>query len=340
MRLRLGILVAGIALADPALAENIPSLELELTTSPGAARTCEPRSVLESKVAERLGRNPFSVPAERRVSVRLEALGDTHSARIAVIDLETHEVLGERELTSVDCQELFDAIALSIGLIFDPLGKGSQPPGQPDSPPTSAPDPDPARSVEPTALAAPAGTDPASPSGTQAIDELSVSVGPWLSAGVGPAASVGLRPSISLSMSHLRIGIEAGYDFPTSATVERRSGVAVELISARVLGCFLESPWLGCVVLAAGAHRATGEDLESAEGATTPYSAAGLRLGLVLEVSPRVSLRPELEALLTLTRTTFRVSNEPAWVSPVGSVGFGCAVEFELLEHRRIRDGS
>jgi hypothetical protein len=302
---------------------GVPRLRLELIVAPELTGRCGGPRDLEARIAERLGTDPFGArPTEAELVLWVEVDHDPSGLR-ATVDLigsASGESSGARALSSAACAELFDAIAVSVAVRLDPLGTALSEPAATTTTTTT---------TTATPLVAAAASDSAPDAWT-----LAAHLAPWGSLGATPELSLGLRAGVTLDHATLRLGVEGRYDLATEARVARQSGVEVALLAVHALGCILPRPWFGCAAVVAGAHRATGQGLEDAQAITTPYVGAGLRGGVDVPLGAGLSLRPEVEVQLALTRTTLRVSDAPAWVSSDVSAGLGVAIVYALGRSR------
>lgn len=153
-----------VARALPALAEDATTFRLSWVRGEGAG-SCPDVRALEARVAERLGRNPFSDAAAQSIEGSVALDKSELKAELRVRD-SGGIARGAREIRAqgTDCVELADAVVLAVALAIDPnaaLGG----PANTAAPRPPAPPPPPLAPNEPPALAAcPPARCPAPPS--------------------------------------------------------------------------------------------------------------------------------------------------------------------------------
>lgn len=119
------LMVAGwIALlgsATTALADDTAQgVVLSLVRGDGADG-CITADLLEDEVRERLGRDPFTRPVRQHIECLMTKEGVSFVARLYERDLSGRRT-GDRELSvsTANCRDLDDALALSVALLIDP----------------------------------------------------------------------------------------------------------------------------------------------------------------------------------------------------------------------------
>ena len=198
------------------------------------AETCAPAEVIASGVRARLGRDPFTTPAERHIEGWVERRDDRWLAHLNVTGPDGGAI-GARQLESSEatCATLVDAVTLAVVLMIDPQASLAAP--QPPEPPKTAtgahPDPTPAALAAPQpppmpvvpAQAVTAREPSPQPPGarepglamTAALRALAV----W---GVLPRVSAGVEAGAELELSR-RVGFGAAVGFlPTVRTDDKR----------------------------------------------------------------------------------------------------------------------
>ncbi len=116
-----------------------PPVRIEVDPSPDEAQ-CPSLQSLMADVRRRMGRDPFSDDASRRLTVRFRRGSEGWGARITVRD-DLREGRGVRELArrSPTCLELLDAVGLAVALAIDPEAPLVAAPPAPPAPVCPAP---------------------------------------------------------------------------------------------------------------------------------------------------------------------------------------------------------
>ncbi len=322
-------LVGLLALATPSAAWSRPQARLLHVREPGADR-CPSAEQLRSRVAERLGYDPFRDDAHMtvRAAFRLDERQENRlAAEVEAFD-DRSTLLGRRSLASTDetCRDLADSVVLAVTLLLDaPTSNGSNgsaaaPATGPASPPIAS---GPLR--EPGA-----GPPPARPTPAPALP-WTVSVGLDLVAGVGfaPAPSVGARLTASLRRGPWSVVAGGRFDLPAEGryavgTVE----TAVRL--GELAGCGHLGRGFLCIVGAAGAIAADGTNVLQARRTVGPFGTLGARVGGDLALFGPVALRASADVATLLVRTNITVGPETLFTTPAlgGTVGIGLVGRF------------
>ena len=152
------------------------------------AEGCPGEEWLRSAVTTEMGSDPFVLPPERTVVVRLERSRGGYEATMQIVSLDAF-VLGERKLTStVDrCEPIVGAVALAISIALHHLALSEAPPRQqaPLEVSTRSPSPPAAPRNEPASTRPPARPPPDRTA-------LAVSLGGVVSDGAAPAVAIGV----------------------------------------------------------------------------------------------------------------------------------------------------
>jgi hypothetical protein len=100
--------------------EQAQGVDLSLVRGEGAD-ACITAEVLEDEVARRLGRNPFTRPVRQHIECLVLREKGAFIVRLYERD-QVGRRMGDRELfvSTTDCRELDDAMALAVALLIDP----------------------------------------------------------------------------------------------------------------------------------------------------------------------------------------------------------------------------
>lgn len=286
-----------------------------------SAPGCPTREELGDAVAARLGYDPFDDGASRsatppqRVSVEVAFAKGTYTGKLVLG--------GTRALTSTNCRELVDSLAVAVALGLDPESALRPPPTAAPTASTVAP---PAPSVSspgpamppPAASTAPPTAQPAQPASPFAART-------WL----GPLASVGDTPSPTLGLglggevqvlTHLAFEGEVSSTLPSSVRIGRGGrGTGYGSVTQLVLAaCIPFAPLSLCATGSAGFFYADAGDVDVARAELTSYGAVGLRASFRLALSSRLFLRAQLDGQAPIARTELRIDGASLWeTSPV-----------------------
>ncbi|MCK6550710.1 hypothetical protein L6R52_33040 [Myxococcota bacterium] len=311
-----------------------PRLALDYVVDVSAS-SCEPAASFRARVAERLGRDPFREPATARAHVIVSRHGAAFRAQLRVESLPSGRTIGGRRIDGGSCPELLDAVALSLGLALEVLAVEAEEPVapvvEPVAPVVEHVEPVVERAAEPVVERAiePGRAEPPAPARTvHTPTRLSVLLGPGLSVGAGPKPSIGVRAGLALAHEELRALLGGRYELPTDVDVGGGGGIAVGLITGELAACYAPDLWFGCAGVSAGVHRGIPRALDRSHTVSTPYVAAGARAGLAVSMTRAVAVRFELLLDVELTRTTLRVSEQPAWTTPAVNGGLGVSLEW------------
>ena len=135
----------------------VPPTRLVYVPPQKIAADCPTKLEVEEGVAERIGRSPFSEPADKIVVLTLDDAPSSSpspspslKARVELFDPDLKKV-GERDLESgAGCSDLVEAAELAISIALAPsLALGEKPPPPPPPPP-----PDPKPNAAPLAVEA------------------------------------------------------------------------------------------------------------------------------------------------------------------------------------------
>jgi len=343
----ISVLVAVLAAAsDPAVTgaasrlsaqADLGAVSLVLERGAGT-ESCPGEEDLRAAVAERLGFDPFSQGAAREIRCTVRRSEGAFRARIEVVALGA-AATGGRDLISHrgDCQELAEAVALTIVIAINPLIAARPPPAM-----TVAPTPEP--------VAAPAGAEPPRPPATippppaappPAVStvarpaaapqrapsyELRFGADVALAVGLGPSAApaVGLDGQVRRRALSLDVGARL---FGQSSVTAGMGSAAVSLWSASVGACIHRGVLAACAVGSAGQFSAKGSGFATVRDSIAPYLAVGGRGVAEIPIGDRLRLRWTVEVAAPLVTVHVTVDDNDVWTSPslnaLSSLGLG-----------------
>jgi hypothetical protein len=234
--------------------------------------------------------------------------------------------VGARELSSTapDCKELSASVALAIAISLDPARAVSAPPPA-DAAPESAPAP-PFYTVAPSPQPGPlrhvAETRPVRTSA-------GIDVHGAIGSAPAPALGLGLRGDVRFG--RVELGLEGRADLPASTRAAHGGDVSAQPIFATFATGVDVGGFVGCALGSGGVLLGSAASAPAGGRAATPFAGAGLRAAFDVRVSPRLTLRPYIEAEAALARTRLVYAGREAWRAPPGFASGGVAVRVALF---------
>lgn len=293
-----------------------PSVALTYSRE-GAATGCPERARLEDAVSSRLGYVPFSMQAPTRLDVALE--GGTQGLRASIRRISADgNVTGTRALNSTasGCDSLFEALAVTVALVIDPLFDADRVVAEKRPPPPAPP----VEVVTPPAL--PPKVKRA-PEPVDAVKEVEPMDRLWLSAGAAGGLLPSWAPVIALGVQRrwtlLSLGLEVSGLIPVRAPVGLLEVEGGSLACTTMLGFHLGVVTLG-PVLTLGATRVEGRGTPTAQGQTVFRLEAGARAALQVPLAGAFSWLVQVEGVVSVRRLVLVVGDEPVWSAPLGGV--------------------
>lgn len=307
-----------IACAGPAAAD-VPLVLLRY--DPAGLSQCPTEEDLRGAVAARLGLDPFKAPAELEIAVQLSR---DQEGLVAEVVVKEGGASGLRRLSSRsgDCRELAAALVLTLSLVIDPLASMSRTP-EPPAPrraETSTTASEGATAAPLWAVSDRAERAPAP--GPSWMIQAALLAGFGLTPSPGPGAALG----VGVGGARWSVALEGRFLPPTEVQLARGTGISVALINGALLPCVRPHAKVElCGLLAAGAHRAQPLNLANPHPVTTPFVAAGGRVGAEPWSVGPVSLLIFGELAVSVVRTTLEAGGQQAWLSPDvwGTLGAG-----------------
>lgn len=284
------------------------ALETEVSAD---ARTCASAEVLRAKIAERLGRDPFTDGGARKIRVAFARdKARAWTADIALLD-GSRNASGARAIrnTGATCEPLVASVVFTIAVLLEDL----EPPTAPVTPPAPPPAPPPLIEEE---KEKPAPTPPAAADRRTA--RLDASIGPTGALGTAPAPAGGGELGIGVDVSRLRIEIGGRAYFPASS--DGSVAVRTRTIAGRVAPCWGWTAFSACAVGIIGSvsGEAVGDGIASPRLEEQAYAAAGLgMISRLFFVDDLLFVRASVDALFSITRTGFDVGDRRVWTVPV-----------------------
>jgi hypothetical protein len=285
------------------------ALETEVSAD---ARTCASAEVLRAKIAERLGRDPFTTGAPRKIRVAFARdKARAWTADIALLDASGN-ASGARAIRNegATCEPLVTSVVFTIAVLLEDLE-----PAKPTPSPPPPPAPPPPSLIE-EEKEKPAPTPPPAAAERRTV-RLDASIGPTGALGTAPAPAAGGELGVGVDISRLRVEIGGRAHLPASS--DDAVAVRTRTIVGRVAPCYGWTAFSACAVGVVGSI--SGEAIgavASSKLEAQPYAAAGLGvLSRVFVVDDLLFVRASVDALFSITRTGFDVGDRRVWTVPV-----------------------
>lgn len=332
----LGLLArAHAAHADDASRDGAP-LDWSLDVARDAqSATCPDADTLAKRVAERLGRDPFSRDAPRSMRVRFARIDGKFVATIASrASSDGPERTRSLSAGGATCDELARSVALSIALVVDVWQRRHD---EEPAPPQKTAYPSPEAPPEKVLKAHPDRTPREREPGSEPPREAPSPFHPTVAAGVGLAVAAGPSPapnaSIAIGIAHPRWSLEAGAraDTFTTARGPAQTSVSAAPLTGTLTPCLVFGVFGACPTAHLGVLRGRSSGAIGPASESTFYAAAGLRARVDWPERGVLAGRLRVDVLAPLTPTTLRIGTEDVWHTPP----LGVILGFDLLARPR-----
>jgi hypothetical protein len=291
-------------------------------SSKDEARTCGDTEILRAKVAERLGRDPFTAEASSgRLRISFARERQAWTAEITMFDA-AGERSGVRTLTraGATCEPLVTSVVFTVAVLLEELAPRA--PSPPQAPPRDAP-----RSPEEPWPQPPAPDTPRPPPPPRTT-HVDAALGATGAVGGAPAPSVGGEIVVGLDVTRFRVELAGRLYLPASSDGD--VAVRTRLVYGRIAPCYGWEVLSACFVAAVGSvsGEATGARVASSQLDGQVYAAGGVgALSRLFFIGDRLFVRASIDLLFAATRVGFDVGDRRVWTLPVVSaasvVGFG-----------------
>lgn len=296
-------------------------------TNDASAEGCLSDKGVTDAVAERLGYSPFDADRTEKVLIASRKDGATAIATITFVNGEGRTT-GTRTLVSQsDCDELTQAVAVTMALSLDPLAAGASNLTLPSLPP-----PDPTTTAPPKDAPAPEKEAPPAP--RVANHEATTRAGWTTRVGILVGGDLGTMPSVSARGGlhlgvhrraadgglDLRLGLTAsGFlpmteEAPALASYTLRGG---DLTIEALLGRHL---LFGPIVRMGFFSGETRDDAKTTSHDWSLFTQVGLRAGYEWSLD-RFFLRGQVDGAVTPVRSVVEANGREAWSMPFFSGG-------------------
>jgi len=311
-RLFVVTLIAFLTLAWSCGARADGGARFEVTSSDDA-RTCGDTEILRAKIAERLGREPFTTTASSgRLRIAFARNNQAWTAEIAMFDAAGKRS-GARALTrdGATCEPLVASVVFTVAVLLEELAP--RPAAAEPPPPRDGPRPPDEPWKEPPAP----DTRRPPPSRTTHVD---AALGATGALGGAPAPSVGGEVTVGLDVTRFRVELGGRLYLPASSDGD--VAVRTRLVYGRIAPCYGREVLSACFVAAAGSvsGEATGTEIASSRLGGHVYAAGGVgALSRLFLVGDRLFVRASIDILFAATRVGFDVGDRRVWTLPVVS---------------------
>lgn len=314
-----------------AWAEGTTAVRLDHTRAAGAEQ-CLDAEALRNAVMERLGYDPFSAGAGRRVQTRIERRGARLTAQVVLFDAAGKE-LGRQELGSSgsDCVELGGALALAVSIAIDPVRATAVPTVAPSA--TTAPAP--VETTAPPTKAPPSQVAPTASSGADRPPPPAQRAGaPWtFVVGAGGFGAVGRVPSLT-GGGLLVAGIRKGWwgaELAGRADVGGSRDGAGGSVEASMLSLSLGPTFHWSLLsltpaLGFGRIHAQGSGTEVVRDDSAIVWSASASVDVNVPIASSFLVRPGLYATYTIRGAALHLGGANVWETPPVSGGLSLAL--------------
>lgn len=316
-----------------------PTLHLSLLLPPALVDHCPSAEVITERLGSRLGFVPEDGPEAVQVEVSVEPSGGTLIGRLRIARPGASPRSSALEAPKSDCAGLFDALALSLALAIDPLGRARAEPVQtatraalPSSETASvsamvlAEAPPERRPLPPRAAPRTGGQDGAmnlasggnwASSNKTRFTALAAIVTPFGSLPGGAEPGLGISIGAAWERDGLEVELEALYVFPQARPVAGGSATMSTAL-ARLGLCGQLSALSVCTVGSVGAVFATGIGLSRPDrGGASAQIGLGPRLAVDLELGPDLGLRFLATGEILPLRAALELDRDQVWTMPL-----------------------
>jgi hypothetical protein len=331
---RAGAVALALLLAS-AHAIAFPTSRLTYARAAGA-EACPEETTVRQAVAARLGYDPFFAAADKTIVARILRSREELRATVELVD-NRGIVRGVREFKAPagQCDELVATMALAISIAIDPSNPGilgDAPKARPEPPrvePASLDRPAPPPSVAPAEAApSPEAVVPPKPAAERLAIELRLGAAAVGAVGTAPAPTAGLALSAGVRRGIWSINLE-GHDELPGSTDAGPGSVRTSRWAGGIAPCLHFDPGLICATTWLGSLRADGVGFADSRTRYVLYAAAGLRLGLEVPISAKLTFRPEFEFVANLFPVDLQVDAVTQWSAPP----FAALLRMGLLAH-------
>ena len=301
------------------------SMQLQLVLDPSTT-DCPDHETITSSVRQRLGYSPFggNQGSLFRVSVHADALG--YKASIEHFSPE-RTLVGERHIQSesTKCEDLFDAVALSLALAAGP-----------ETPREWGPRPRPAEG--PTRARR---SDLWTPFFFQASDlvqqpvalETSWFTGILSTFGRGPLPGIALQGGLRFQWAHLSLELDGELNVPIPYDANHARGTTTLEITRILLNpalCLRNRTVGACMRIEGGVMLVVGSPLENESTHLAPHLGAGLSLDWRLFYAGHGYLALKGALVVPIVRPRFQADTIEVWETPSlqGSFGLSGGMRF------------
>jgi hypothetical protein len=293
-------------------------------TTPTGALVCPDESALRAAVSARLGYDPFETGARTRIQVTSSRASG--KLRAVVMIGHANRTPAQRVLTAANCDELTDALALTLVVVIDPLARSQTSEKAPEAaPPVRAPLP--AAQVE--------SLPPPEPDPKTHL-ALALNLGTGFETGIQPQGGWTVKVGFELTGKLVVAGLDGFLAAPSSLTLPTANtflaGGQVDASSAggEVRLCLRASLVSGCAVGRLSSLRYEAKHLAAPQRGWTTGAAAGLRAQIQWPAEGAVAGVLFAEALTPVVRTRLLVDEFEVWSSPSLTASLSAGIRLRI----------
>jgi hypothetical protein len=261
-----------------AAAANLPGARLRLERAEGA-EACVTEGALADELASRTIAKGTEEGTLLDLDVAIRRDGDAFEATIRVDGRKQ----GERLLRAQGpaCDELHDALVVSLLLLLDEDPSSPNPPHGPEPVAPAAP-------LAPASMIAPVEPPPSQ----REQPELWLSLGGALTHGLPQTWSVAANADVIARLSRWEVSV-GGFWAPEKRIAMDPGTVQVRVLGGRLRGCYAFATrsrlrWAGCALGAVGSLRGVAQEFTVNDSKTRPWVLGGLETDVELQLLPRL----------------------------------------------------
>ena len=340
--LTVGAVLAG-SLASRA-AGAVPTARLVMVQE-AALTGCVDEAELARMVVARLSYDPFSMSADATLLVRVAQQKTALTGSVEVVD-EQRVSRGTREIAiaSGRCDELLEALSLSISIAIDPQAAMAAT-ARADEPPPAVASTPPEPTATPPATPEPPMTSPATtpvvdarraPNGLQCGTEVEregqASSGAVYGLGVEGISMVGVAPTSAFGAGlearrksgRWRLGVGARL-VTGSGGVGHDAELRTNVAAGQVTGCFEPGAFAYCALALVGATWARA-NVELPRTDSAVFAAFGARVGMTAPLSGAWAFLAHAELVGVPAPVRAKVDEQTIWSAPSVAGGFSIGI--------------
>jgi hypothetical protein len=151
-----------------------------------------------------------------------------------------------------------------------------------------------------------------------------------VSAGVAPREAIGARIGAAIEWKALSLALEGRIDAPAGLNAAHGEHASSWLVLADLAPCANSGPLFGCALFELGSAQASGSGAPGTRTVSTPWRAAGGRIGVRAPFVAGTSLAFHTDVVRNLDPATLVLAGAPVWTAPHVAGSFGVDLVFHF----------